>query len=161
MCRRQVLEEVRLLQRQEHWRGERSLRALRDLGLALEKVEGPKTMLLVSGGTPPPDVKSNMWYSLVGDAFAAAQVSLYTVYVEQPEFGQVKYRASPTAAQDRLIDREGMENATSASRRHIHCSRRHLGSVLRPRHRRAFGIIRAGHRSGIRRIATADRTRCR
>ena len=114
-CRREVAEEIRFLRTQEQWRGERSLRALRDLGLALEKVEGPKTMLLVSGGAPPPDLKSNTWYSLVGDAFAAAQVSLYTLYVEQPEFGQVKYRASPTAAQDRLVEREGIENATSAA----------------------------------------------
>jgi VWFA-related protein len=115
VCRQEVAQEVRFLQTQEHWRGERSLRALRDLGLALEKVDGPKTMLLVSGGTPSPDLKSNTAYSLIGDAFAAAQVSLYTLYVEQPEFGQVKYRASPTAAQDHLVEREGIENATSAA----------------------------------------------
>jgi VWFA-related protein len=115
VCRQEVAQEVRVLQRQEHWRGDRLLRALRDLGLALEKVNGPKTMLLVSGGTPPPDLKSNTSYSLIGDAFAAAQVSLYTLYVEQSEFGQVKYRASPTPAQDRLVEREGIENATSAA----------------------------------------------
>jgi hypothetical protein len=96
-------------------RGERSLYALRDLGLALQKVDGPKTMLLVSGGSPPPDSKSNTSYTLIANAFAAAQISLYTLYVEQPEFGQAKYGASPTAAQDHLVEREGVENATSAS----------------------------------------------
>jgi VWFA-related protein len=115
VCRQEVAQEVRFLRRQEQLRGERSLYALRDLGLALEKIDGPKTMLLVSGGSPPPDSKSNTSYTLIGDAFAAAQVSLYTLYVEQPEFGQVKYRASPTAAQDHLVEREGIENATSAA----------------------------------------------
>jgi len=114
-CRRSVTEEVRFLRTQERWRGERSLNALRDLGLALEKVAGPKTMLLVSGGSAPPDSRSNTAYTLMANAFAAAQISLYTLYVEQPEFGQVKYRSSPTAAQDHLIVREGIENATSAS----------------------------------------------
>jgi len=114
-CRRAVAAEIRYLRTQERLRGERSLNALRDLGRALEKVDGPKTMLLVSGGSPPPDSKSNTSYTLVANAFAAGQISLYTLYVEQPEFGQVKYRASPTAAQDHVIEREGIENATSAS----------------------------------------------
>jgi VWFA-related protein len=114
-CRRDVAREVGTVQTEEHLRGERSLRALRNLGLALERVDGPKTMLLVSGGAPRPDGAPGAWYSLIGDAFAAAQVSLYTLYVEQPEFGQVKYGASPTGAQDRLADLEGLENATSAA----------------------------------------------
>jgi hypothetical protein len=114
-CRRGVAVEVRNLRTQERLRGERSLSALRDLGLALQKVDGPKTMLLVSGGSPPPDSKSNTSYTLIANAFAAAQISLYTLYVEQPEFGQAKYGASPTAAQDHLVEREGVENATSAS----------------------------------------------
>jgi VWFA-related protein len=114
-CRRDVATEVRKVQMEEHLRGERSLRALRDLGLALEKVAGPKTVLLVSGGTPRPDGAPGAWYSLIGDAFAAAQVFLYTLYVEQPEFGQVKYGASPTGAQDLQADLEGIENATSAA----------------------------------------------
>jgi len=115
VCHREVREDVLRMQTEEHMRGERSLRALRDLGLALASLKGPKTVLLVSGGMPSPDAKSNTWYTLVGQAFAAAQITLYSLYLEQPEFGQVKYRASPTAAQDYVIEREGVQNVTSVA----------------------------------------------
>ncbi|HPK72225.1 MAG TPA: hypothetical protein PLN93_09815 [Vicinamibacterales bacterium] len=96
-------------------RGDRSLSALRDLGLALQKIAGPKIVLLVSGGTPRPDGSPGRWYAPIGDAFAAAEIFLYTTYVEQPEFGQARYGTSPTGAQDRLVELEGLENATSAA----------------------------------------------
>jgi len=113
-CAEEVRGEVRWLRTQERLRGERSLEALRDLGLALQRIDGPKTMVLLSGGTPSPDRISRTWFALVAEALAAAQVSLYTLYLEQPDF-QAKHRTSPTAGLDRLINRYGLEDATSGS----------------------------------------------
>ena len=114
-CRQDASREVETVRKESYLRGDRSLRALRNLGFALEKLAGPKTVLLVSGGTPRPDGSPGRWYAPIGDAFAAAEVFLYTMYVEQPEFGQARYGTSPTGAQDRLVELEGLENATSAA----------------------------------------------
>jgi len=114
-CAEDVKMEIRQIQLEAHMRGVRSFEALRDLGLSLSRIEGPKTMLYLTGGAPPADLKSATAYSQVGSAFAAAQVTLYTLYIHQELLHQVKDRQSPTAIRDMDIEREGVENATGAA----------------------------------------------
>ena len=114
-CREDVKMLVREVQVQAHLRGARSLEGLRDLGEGLRQIEGPKTMVLMSGGAPPPDVRTGYAYSQIAAAFAAAQVTLYTVYIEQAQLGQVKDRLSPTYSDDQKLEMEAVANATSAA----------------------------------------------
>jgi len=114
-CHEEVKALVRQVQLDAHLRGARSLEGLRDLGIGLKQIEGPKTMVLVSGGAPRPDIRTVPVYSQIAAAFAAAQVTLYTIYIGQPQLGQVKNRLSPTFAEDPALEREGVENATSAA----------------------------------------------
>jgi hypothetical protein len=46
---------------------------------------------------------------------AAGQVNLYTIYVRRMPFGQVKTDPSPSALEDDLVERDGIENTTSAA----------------------------------------------
>jgi VWFA-related protein len=120
-CPEQVNMEIRQMQLQSHLRGERSVEALRDLGESLSRIDGPKTLVYVTGGLPAPDIKSVTAYSHLGTAFAAAQISLYTLYIQQERVVQVKERAtpgdreSPMGVADTAAEREGVENATGAA----------------------------------------------
>jgi len=114
-CREDVKMLVREVQVQAHLRGERSLEGLRDLGEGLRQIEGPKTVVLITGGAPPPDIRTGYAYSRIGAAFAAGQVTLYTVYIEQAQLGQVKDRLSPTYFDDQKLEMEAVANATSAA----------------------------------------------
>jgi VWFA-related protein len=114
-CREEVKMAVRQVQTLAHLRGRRSLDALRHLAQALQGIEGPKTMVLVSGGAPRPDVRAGYDYSTLAAAFAGGQVTLYTILVRPEQLGQVKNRVSPTFAEDAALEREGVENATSAA----------------------------------------------
>ena len=114
-CREDVKMLVREVHVQAHLRGARSLDGLRDLGEGLKQIEGPKTVVLVSGGAPPPDIRAGYAYSQIAAAFAAAQVTLYTVYFEQAQIGQVKDRPSPTYAEDQKLEMDAVANATSAA----------------------------------------------
>jgi VWFA-related protein len=114
-CSHRVNAQVRQMQIQAHSRAERSLGALFGLAEGLAYVEGPKTVLLISGGMPMPDVRSTGAFNRVEAAFAAGQVSLYTLYLERSSFGQVKNKPSPTPVEDDLLERDGLENATSVT----------------------------------------------
>ncbi len=95
-------------------RAQRSLNALQTMAGALRRLAGPKTLVLVSGGMPPPE--STRSFSDVEQAFAAAQITLYTLYIERMQLGQSKARRLPPnpAADDRL-EGFGVENVTSAA----------------------------------------------
>ncbi len=114
-CPEDVRMQVRQMQLQAHMRGQRSLDALAQLAEGLAAVEGPKTLVLVSGGLPTPDLHSPAAFDKIEATFAAAQISLYTLYVQRSSFGQVKDKPSPTALDDDLLEREGIENATSVA----------------------------------------------
>jgi VWFA-related protein len=114
-CPPRVMMQVRQMQLQAHIRGQRSLDAMAGLAEGLVSVEGPKTVLLISGGVPMPDLHALNAFDRIEAAFAAAQVSFYTLYLERSTFGQVRNRPSPTAVEDDLLEREGIENATSVT----------------------------------------------
>jgi hypothetical protein len=114
-CPDRVKVDLRQMQLDAHLRGQRSLDALFALGEAMAGVEGPKTVLLISGGMPMPDIRGAEAFSRLEAAFAAGQASLYTLYIERSFFGQAKDRVSPTQVEDDALERDGIENATSVT----------------------------------------------
>ena len=114
-CPDRVKVEIRQRQIDAHLRGQRSLDALFALGEAMSGVEGPKTVVLISGGMPMPDIRGSDAFSRLEAAFAAGQASLYTLYLERSFFGQAKRDASPTQVEDDALERDGIENATSVA----------------------------------------------
>ena len=96
-------------------RGERSFEAIRALGESLSHIPGPKTLVLISGGMPLPAAKSADSLSRLGASLAAGQVNLYTVYLRQRAFGQVKHKVSTTPFEDEAIEQDGIANATSVA----------------------------------------------
>lgn len=114
-CPEAVKAQIRQMQLQAHLRAQRSLDALFALGEALAGVEGPKTVVLISGGMPMPDIRGAEAFSRLEAAFAAGQASLYTLYLERSFFGQAKERVSPTQVEDDALERDGIENATSVT----------------------------------------------
>ena len=100
-CPPLVMMQAKQVALQAHLRGQRSLDALAGLAEGLASVEGPKTVLLISGGMPMPDLHSLAAFDRIEPTFAAAQVSLYTLYLERSTFGQVRNKPSPTAVRGR------------------------------------------------------------
>ena len=114
-CPDEVKVQIRQMQLDAHLRAQRSLDALFALGEALAGVEGPKTVVLISGGMPMPDIRGSDAFSRLAEAFASGQASLYTLYLERSFFGMAKNRVSPTQVEDDALERDGVENATSVT----------------------------------------------
>jgi VWFA-related protein len=114
-CGTRVMMQARRMALQAHLRGQRSLDALAGIAEGLAAVEGPKTLLLVSGGMPMPDLHSLAAFDKIESSFAAAQISLYTLYMARSSFGQVRNKPSPTAVEDDNLEAYGIENATSVT----------------------------------------------
>jgi hypothetical protein len=112
-CKGRVLMVAHQVAIQAHLRGQRSLDALAGIAEGLAGVEGPKTVFFVSGGLPMPDEHSLAAFDKLESTFAAAQISLYTLYLEWSPFGRPRYKPSPTAVQDIREESWGLENATS------------------------------------------------
>jgi VWFA-related protein len=114
-CPDRVKVELRQRQLDAHLRGQRSLDALFALGEAMAGVDGPKTVVLISGGMPMPDIRGSDAFNRLEAAFAAGQASLYTLYLERSFFGQATKEVSPTQVEDDALERDGIENATSVT----------------------------------------------
>ena len=115
-CSELVKIQVRQMQLAARNRAQRSFDALAGLADGLAGIPGPKTVLLISGGMPMPDQNSAQAFDRVEAAFSTAQATLYTLFLERTMFGQVKDQPSPTAFEDAMLEREGVENITSATR---------------------------------------------
>jgi VWFA-related protein len=96
-----------------HMQAQRSLDALSDLGQGLAQIEGPKTVVLVTGGLGIPETSTS--FDPLEPAMATGQVTLYTLYIEQMSLGQVRRPLSPTFAFDDRIPMWGIENVTAAA----------------------------------------------
>jgi VWFA-related protein len=114
-CAQRVKAQARQMELQARDRSQRSFDALAVLADALAGADGPKTLVLISGGMPMPARASAAAFDRLESAFAQAQVSLFTIFLERSSlFGQVQYRPSPSALDDDRLETEGIENATSA-----------------------------------------------
>ena len=112
-CSRQVVVEARQVALRAHTRGTLTLQALQTLGRGLRQISGPKTVVLISGGIPTPESMSS--YGAIEAEFAAAQITLYTMFFEKMEQSTARGRQSPTMAEDDRIETFGLENVASAT----------------------------------------------
>jgi VWFA-related protein len=113
VCRENVLLQANQMALLGHDRAQRSLDALRRLAGLLSSVQRPKTLVLVTGGFPPPVNPTE--FTPVALALAAAQVNLYSVYLEKPRSESLVLAPSPTPMADEALERFGIENVTGAS----------------------------------------------
>jgi VWFA-related protein len=112
-CRTNVLIQANQMAMMGHDRAQRSLDALRRLAGLLSSIPRPKTLVLVSGGFPPPVTATE--FTPVAMALAAAQVNLYSIYLQKDVSGTSAAQPSPTPAQDEWLTRSGIENVTGAA----------------------------------------------
>jgi len=112
-CAREVIIEARQVALRAHARGTLTLQALQTLGRGLRQINGPKTVILISGGIPTPE--SMQSYSAIEAEFAAAQITLYTMLFEKMEQSTARGRQSPTLADDDRIEVFGLENVAAAT----------------------------------------------
>lgn len=110
-CKQAVLMQAHQGALQSRMHAQRSLDALREMAVGLGQIEGPKTVVLVSGGLGTPETSSS--FNPLEPAMAAGQVSLYTLYIEQSSF-QARNPLPPSVEDDREYD-FGLENATAAA----------------------------------------------
>ena len=114
-CPFRVDVQIHQMQNQIHLRGQRTLDSLFDVADSLASMRGPKTMIFVSGGMPMPDARSVAPFGRLEQMFAAAQITLYTLYMERSPFGDLRNQVSPTASFDDMVERQGLENATAVT----------------------------------------------
>jgi VWFA-related protein len=112
-CGRDVIMEARQLAARLHAKGTQTIDALRNLGRALRQIEGPKTMVLVSGGVLRPESMSA--FSVLETELAASQVTLYTLFFEKAANNPSRAGLSPTQAEDDRVEEHGLENVTAAA----------------------------------------------
>ena len=114
-CTIELQMQWRQMQLLARGRAQRALDALFGLADGMSAIPGPKTVFLISGGFTMPDLHDLTAFDRIETAFAAAEINLYTLFMEQSSFGQVRNKPSPTAVEDDLLLRDGIENATSVT----------------------------------------------
>lgn len=112
-CARDVVSEARQLAMRMHARATTTVQALQSLARALRQIDGPKTMVLVSGGVMTPESMS-IFTALETD-LAASQVTLYTLYFEKVANNPSRAGLSPTQADDDRVEEHGLDNVTAAA----------------------------------------------
>jgi VWFA-related protein len=115
-CPSLVAEEARNLATTYRLRFQSALQALQALLVSLQKIDGPKTVIWVSGGVPFPFSESGMG-TLSADA-AAAHATVYVVHLDNAAAGVDASRAqrSPTSLEDRAVGLHGLEMMAGATR---------------------------------------------
>lgn len=112
-CIKEVFRQAHTMALAAHAHGQQRLDALCALATELSRLPGRKTMVLISGGFAAGE--STTPFSTAARVFAASEVSLYTIYVERSQFGQVRHQLSPSAVEDQRVQGFGVENMTSAA----------------------------------------------
>ncbi len=112
-CRTDVLLQANQMVLMGRDRAQRSLDALHRLADLLSSIPRPKTLVVVSGGFPPPISQTE--FAPVAQALASAQVNLYTLYLEKLDMDIAAPMPSPTASSDRALVGAGIENVTGAA----------------------------------------------
>lgn len=113
-CPEQVEQEARAAAQFARTQARMSLAALEALVASLGRLEGPKTLVLLTEG-----LVAEPRYIDFGELSAAAQaarVSIYVLQLEAPIFEAAQTRLSPTWQQDILVRGDGLSRLAGASR---------------------------------------------
>lgn len=86
--------------------------ALLELARGLRRIEGPKAVILASSGIR--QAESSAVLEQLEAEFAAADITLYSLFFKKSEAERNRYRLSPTQTQDDFLEKAWFENATSA-----------------------------------------------
>jgi VWFA-related protein len=111
-CRAEAVYQAHITALQAKIATTRSHDALRAIGEALREIEGPKILVLVSGGLAAPE--SEHEWSEVEKQLAAGQATFYTVFIEKSVVPSLAQPPSPSFFDDRRVERAGIENLTGA-----------------------------------------------
>jgi VWFA-related protein len=113
-CPEQVEQEARAAAQFARTQARMSLSALEALVASLARLEGPKTLLLLSEG-----LVAEPRYVDFGELAATAQaarVSIYVLHLEAPVFEAAQTRLSPTWLQDLQVRGDGLARLAGSSR---------------------------------------------
>ncbi len=122
VCATDVETSARTLASQTRQRTRASLEAIRQVLSGLRKIDGPKTMLLVSealvtGGTTIGEfTDSAPLLQEIQRECAAADVTMFALRLERPLVDVTSRGAPPTAVQDQQLREEGMRSLAAATR---------------------------------------------
>ena len=112
-CPERVMSQARLLAVDANHEGDQTIAGLRDLFRGLRRIEGPKTLVLISEGfvmTDPGLVDE------LGGLAAAARTSLYALRLDGQIFDASDARRPVDAFGDRQTFSQGLETLASATR---------------------------------------------
>ena len=104
---RSKLADIRL-------RASASMGALRDIIRSLRGVDGPKTLVLVSGGLVLE--RHDILSTLIAEEAAVANTTIYVLHIERPLLDASVARPSPTQFEDMALGREGLEIVAGRAR---------------------------------------------
>lgn len=149
-CPYEIADDARQLVRRSSDGATQTLQALSDLGRGLRKLAGPKVLILVSGGVAKPE--SNSAFDALAEEFAAAEITLYTLFLEKPASSKVRYRQSPTQDDDDRLEQFQLGNATSV----VGGTFLHVIGQVEPQFQRIASELSASYLLGIE-VEPADR----
>jgi VWFA-related protein len=113
-CYIQVDSEAQALVQYTRANATDTLASLRRLLEALQTIDAPKTVVIVSQGFAPVDQDLDILD--VGSLSAAARASLYVLALDQPPGDITSTRPVPVRAEDRQLQNAGLDLLVSASR---------------------------------------------
>jgi VWFA-related protein len=113
-CPEQVEQEARAIAQHARTQARISLSALEALVDSLGKIEGPKTLVLLSEGLVA-DARL-LDFAELSAAAQASRVAIYALHMEQPLFEASQDRVSPTFVQDQQIRGDGLGRLAGAAR---------------------------------------------
>lgn len=96
------------------YRTRNTIRALESILEALRELDGPKSVVLITGGLVIDQSPSML--REVGKLAAAARTTLYVMMVDEPLIDMSRVTQNPTASADRLMKEEGLQVAAALAR---------------------------------------------
>jgi len=116
VCPKEVEMEARTVAQAYHERGDVAMRTFESLLVSLAKIDGPKTVIWISGGVPMASGDTDL--STLSSLAAAAHVTVYVVHIDSVTAGMEASvsRPSPTAMEDRAVKVHGLEIMAGVTR---------------------------------------------
>jgi VWFA-related protein len=113
-CPEQIEQESRAIAQHAHTQARISLSAIESMVRALEKIDGPKTLVLLSEGLIADPRRVDL--QQLAAAAQAARVTIYVLQLEMPTFEAAQDRVSPTFTRDLQVRGDGLSRVAGAAR---------------------------------------------